>query len=363
MKRYQFLILISIIFCFSPVVSEKLHSQTIKGSYLVQSDTQALRILSVIDSISEDSLRISELRGKFFNTAYDNKLADLIVIIDKRTPAKSQRINSFLTQNNKIRNELYGEQHFYVLFFVLEGIDANVQLNKCTTYFSKKNIQVSFASLKQTLESGEFALLSLIKMISQIALPEEKKVADTEDKQIAVTLDYVGKTGTCIVYYGIKKFAIAENSINRVTIFNVSHNNEKKNYSATFGNYSASLITTSIGVIGSSEKFKYAFTDSSRYDFMIFGHLYLPGTRPQRPRPHFNNFRKELWKQMSFSFTLGTRLSSDDFFKDIFVGCSIGHWVNNLGLVLGRNFRMDDRDDSKCLSRKPYWSFGLTYIL
>ena len=156
------------------------------------------------------------------------------------------------------------------------------------------------------------------------------------------------------------KLPLHENTINRVHV-QTDKSDTATVYLSTFGNYSPSWITSSVGFLTSFPcccREKEKSTVYPVVDPFLFGHLYLK--RPQQPKPRLNDACREWRRQLSISFAVGTRLS-DKLFEDLFVGGSVGHMLGKLGLVAGVNFRMvEDEDTAK---RRCHLSFGLTYIL
>lgn len=249
----------------------------------------------------------------------------------------------------------------------------------------REPLSVFQSSLDSRPGSGEFILYSVIRSIANIFSGEaiekaEKSERAADIKNIPLRMYLVGsdnKSNTNL-YFGILiKTPIYENTINRFTVQEEYVNNEdphqniKKMHLATFGNYSSSYVTSSIGLMGTFLKSELIKSEtgvikSSRtpLDAFIFAHIYLK--RPQIPPPRYQeNANKNCLKKISFSIAVGTKISTS-LFDDLFFGVSVGHFYSTVGVVAGVNYRtttLVGDDDKIRKKRKLYFSLGLTLML
>ncbi|MGB8952240.1 MAG: hypothetical protein WCC06_06200 [Candidatus Aminicenantales bacterium] len=163
---------------------------------------------------------------------------------------------------------------------------------------------------------------------------------------------------TCIE--GQAKIALSENTINRISLFGI----KPLWILATFGNYSGSWLTSSIGVMGTFNH-QEREEDSARRRFSLapclFGHFYLK--RPRCPAPRYNHTGLTTFiNQISISLVAGTQVSNP-FFEDVFIGAGIGHFSGSLGIVVGANFCMQKDAQGEKTHRRDFFAISLTYIL
>jgi len=348
--------------------------QTIQGSYTYRRNLTQLNEL--LSKFKEGKLEA--IPECFFgkSVVYDNRLADLIIFIDRsgRFPeikrdekesqclAEDKSVRFCLTKGGRQRTELFGERNVYVMIFVAEDShDENGLGNQVTGSEKTKQITVHLSPLDWTRGSGEFVLLSIIRSIASVLATglsvgtSEKAASPAEgEKPISVPMSEVGNDGKTRLFFGIMKIPLNENTINRITV-GEKRGDVDYNHLATFGNYSGSIISSSIGLMATRlERYN---PDSPAYsvDAFIFVHLYLK--RPQMPAPRYPNDRiKTFRNKISWSLVAGTKLSKN-LFDDLFFGASVGHFLSTVGLVAGVNYR------TLVTKRKPFFCFGVTFML
>lgn len=399
------------ILCFLCLMSSLTVSQTIKGSYSYKNDVGKL-----LERLNDDC-RIKCVPKYFFGEVFDYTIPDLVVFINKGSKSSKQNDKEIvssskiiLTKNGKDKKHLYGEQHIYVMVFVVENekdeesvkdpkisyVPTEREVTRLWLFKTKIKSKESFKKslplsvkhefLKRRPGSGEFALLSVAKgfasaftgLVASEKEPEEKKQEDPPSLEMNEVGCHEGKRLT----FGMHKITLAENSINRISILGIPNFIPV----ATFGNYSGSWITSSVSAMATFIDSGTAEDESTSRilgDAYLLGHYYL--MRPELPYLQRN---EDIWRAMfnraSISVVVGTKLSDKLFeFKDIFVGLSIGHFMhNNLGIVFGCNFRTpnipdttqsdpdiaqistqkDQINEGQIIKRKRHWSIGITYI-
>ncbi len=248
----------------------------------------------------------------------------------------------------------------------------------------REPLSISQSSLESRPGSGEFILTSVLRTIANIfsgmsieKAEKAERAADIVNIPLRMYLVGSDKSGKIKLYFGLLKTPISENTINRFTVQEEygnnddPHQNRKKMYLATFGNFSGSYVTSSIGLmttIVKSEiiKTESGVTKSSRtpLDPFLFAHVYLQ--RPKLPRPRYQqNSHQAFYKKLSFSIVAGTKISTS-LFDDLFLGASVGHFYSTVGIVAGINFRtvtiLVDKDQIR-KKRKLCFSLGLTLML
>jgi hypothetical protein len=398
------------VLCFVFLVPSNATPQTIKGYYKYNRNrTQVKKFLDML----RDKKNIASVPKCFFCEVYDDELPDLVVFIDKEQiittkktnisdTKKSSPINIALVKKGEVKEELFGERFIYVLVFiaenefdkqsVLEPISKYVPLERkikkivkektSQTYTEIKEsfkesypISVSHAFLNRRPNSGEFALFSIAKGIAQaftgLVTQSKEQEEKPEGKPVPLEMHEVGCHYFTRLTFGMAKIPLDENTINRITI-NGFPNTEPV---ATFGNYSKSYITSSVGVMTtliSSKTAKSEWTSPTQIDPFLLVHFYLK--RPQLPSPRFPGDLPSVWdKRFSVSFVFGTKLSDKLLdFKDIFIGAGVGHlFGNNLGFVIGFNWRSlnlqepsgnSGQDNGRIIRRKCWPAIGITYI-
>ena len=420
---FQFLATFNLILCCLFLFNSIAIPQTIKGSYSF--DRLPDQVEELLKKLSEDKLE--EVPKYFFgeNKVYDAELADLLVFIDKTGKDKKDAKFALLKGGIK-KEELFGDKFIYVMVFAAEKDDEQNTVGKFTkdiettekvveksigntsgktgeiiiekpvgdtsgktdevtkTIRYREPLSVFQSPLDSRPGSGEFILYSVIRSIANIfsgvAIEKAEKSERAADitniplRMYLVGSDNKSKTN---LYFGILKTPISENTINRFTVQEEygnnedPHQNKKKMHLATFGNYSSSCVTSSIGLMGTflrSEliKSETGVIKSSRtpLDAFIFAHIYLK--RPQIPPPRYQDkSTKNCLKKISFSLAVGTKISTS-LFDDLFFGVSVGHIYSTVGVVAGVNYRtttLVGDDDKIRKNRKLYFSLGFILML
>ena len=386
--RRTFLILTVLGFILA--LAANLGSQTIKGTYSFTPDRDVKELLDKLRSQRpEDAIR--SLFGE--SNLYDKELADLLVFID-RVDGTPTRIA--LLKGGKRKKELWGEKYVYVMVFVAEKEGQEHSASKkveeeetsqrvtdksetekpfkrtyqSTTVVKKRApLSVHQSSLDYRLSSGEFFLSAMVKLaVAAISKQsweksdEAKKGEDIPDKPLK--LQKVGKHGDVNLFFDYVKIPIYENTINRITVQEDYGDDSVYRHVATFGNYSASRVTTSVGAVGTIVPATATVPSARPIEPFAFAHVYIK--RPSLPVPHYQNQPlREYWDRVSLSLVLGTRLVFDSaLFKDIFVGGGIGHFLGPIAFVAGVNFRTP-RDAAGNLTeqkRRGHFCAGLTFV-
>jgi len=342
-----------------------------------------------------DFLATGKLTGAskyYFGEIYDDELPDLVVFVDNSgnyLPSDSN-VRIALVKDDQIRDHLFGEPFIYVMVFVAEDTVKLKEIEKPKRPYKKVQKKTSYkiftdsmrvsvdtaqqeifvpsetrsvvlCPLDRRMGSGEFALLSMVKMLASAILggpfASWEKGKSPQDTSFPLEIDLVGCCGSTCLYFGMEKIPLEENTIDRIRIKGLG----TKMPHATFGNYSPSWVTSSIGIMQTFLDKKTSEEDGVQQTLVrpfIFGHLYFK--RPQRPKPRLNNPCAEFWRKTSVSFAFGTRLSTDDLFDDLFIGVGWGHWMSTFGVVCGINFRTSGVNQSK---RKGHFALGMTFML
>ncbi len=222
-------------------------------------------------------------------------------------------------------------------------------------YKKREPVLVHQASLNHTQGSGEFFVSSLVRTIAAIFAKAQVEKADKPATGVdmadkPISFYEIGTVGKTILYWGYAKLPIYENTINRLTVqedygtvqkdcctYKKGDKYIQYRHQATFGNYSASRITSSIGIMGTVNSAAAPTDKRMPVNPFLFGHCYLK--RPELPAPHYQGHPlKMLYKRMSISLVAGTRISTD-LFDDLFLGACLGHFFSSTGLVVGFNFQ------------------------
>lgn len=408
--------------------------QTIKGHFRIK-----LTIEEVEDLLNKLKYEMNLVPEKFFGDVYDEQVPDIVFFIEKKKIAKQDKnknspINEYeptkimLLKGNKKLENLSGEPYIYVMVFVAgsEPDKQNVKEAKCKsspperitiekTY--KENIvktekeskvikesmiktetgikdakkeslklSVKHTFLEQRLASGEFVLFSIAKGIAKALgsfAPETKKPGEKPKKdQYDLEMVEIGRFQKTCLSFGQVRIPLPENTMNRITI----HGFKEIVSSATFGNYSKSRLTSSIGLLWTYLDSKTA-EDQKTYQLLVepflFANIYLK--KPKLPPPRFPRHsdqrkpqstssqlsKKQTHKSsgVSYSLILGTKIEKD-VFDDIFIGASIGHFIPDIptgGIIIGVNFRSipiqeNDKVVGKKNKRHASFSIGFTFI-
>ena len=392
-KRRQMLLVLTMTFGVL-ILFPSAFSQTIKGSYSFNPDSDAAGLLAKLRS-GDGAGSLKSFFGE--NNVYDEKLADLLVFIDKaQYTGDSGESHIILLKNGKTRKNLFGQKIVYVMVFVAEKEEATASVSKdiadkkttekiteksvdqkppektveLSTEVKKRNpLSVSQSSLDYTQGSGEFFISSVIRTIASIfsgkAIEkgvEVKKGEDISDKPVTVNRVGTSKKDKAVLFFGYVKIPVYENTINRITVEEDYGDDKISRHVGTFGNYSASRLTTSIGIMGTLVKAEEGQDKRVPVNAFLFGHVYFK--RPQLPSPHYQNRgSKGYFSRLSLSLVGGTRISTN-LFDDLFVGASLGHFISTVGLVAGVNFRTPTDLEGKPTGDKRRASFcaGLTMI-
>ena len=389
--------------CFFILVSSSATPQTIKGHWeYKRNEEDVTKLLNMLKS----RVDIVQIPKYFFGEVYDEELPDLVVYIDKRQldanggkkivdKRKNPLHNIALVKKSKKRGQLFGARFIYVMVFVAENKSdkksitvsekSYVPQEKNITKIKGKNkisvetkenfketerLSVSCASLDKSASSGEFAIFSIAKGIGQAftkSLETNKELEENNKKEpLPLKMHEMGCFGETRLAFGQVKIALAENTINRITINGFSNINPV----ATFGNYSQSLITSSICMMwtpyGSEKADKFKDTNENVFKMFLLAHVYIK--RPRLPCPRFMG-KSGFFKKLSYSIVVGTRLESlDTLFelKDVFIGIGLGHISGNVGIVVGANLKyMEELKDGVWVTgkkRKGNLAIGFTFI-
>lgn len=350
MKSNNIIKITCILFVF--FLSSHTLSQTISGYYTTRQDS--LKLCAMLYNLRHQNL--TDIPKLFFDKTHDDELPDMIMFIeDPPTKTASANVKIELIKGNKKREQLYGEQYLYVLVFWAKNENSQ-------HFFTESCVTGSLSALEQKQSSGEFALISALRLIAEACSGknfESKKESELKNEiNKKAKIIELGKYDKTTLYYMFFKFPLHENTINRVHVWG---NNSNNTCQAIFGNYSPSWVTSSVGFLASYACCKSEKETNVLYpvvDPYLFGHLYFK--RPQVPRPRLNNTFKEWKRQISLSAVVGTKLS-DKLLEDFFMGASLGHVLNKFSIVTGVSFHTISVNDEK--ERKTRISCGLTYML
>jgi len=377
-----------LLFCILLFLSSIATSQTIKG--FLQTEREQNDVKKLLNILDEGKL--STASQYFFGNIYDDELPNLVVFVDNSENylASDSNVRIALVKAAQIKDHLFGEPFIYVMVFVAEDTANKIgtekpkkpykRVQKKTSYkiltdsmrvfvdtaqqeifVPSETRSVVLCPLDRRMGSGEFALLSVVKMLSSAILGGTfagwEEGVSPQDTSFSLEIDSVGYYDSTCLYFGRAKIPLEENTIDRIRIKGLG----TKMPQATFGNYSPSWVTSSIGIMETFLDKKTSKQEGVHQTLVkphIFGHLYLK--RPQRPKPRLNNPCTEFLRKTSVSFVFGTRLSTDDLFDDLFIGIGWGHWMSTFGFVSGVNFRTSEINRSK---RKGHFAVGMTFML
>jgi hypothetical protein len=372
---YHWSFRLTLILCFFILISSTAIPQTIKGHWQYKrNEGDVIKLWNML----KNEKNIVQVPKYFFGEVYDKALPDLVVYIDKRQldanggkkivdTGKNPLHKIALVKKSKKRNQLFGERFIYVMVFVAENKSDKKSVTISKKYYvpQEKNItkikgknkisvetkenfketerlSVSCASLDKSASSGEFAIFSIAKGIGQAftkSLETNKELEEKNKKKpLPLKMREVGCFKETRLAFGVVKIDLAENTINRITIWGFS----KINPTATFGNYSQSWITSSICMMWtpySKDKAADLKIKRNLFEMFLLAHIYIK--RPRLPCPRFTG-KSGFFKKLSYSIVVGTRLESlDTLFdlKDVFIGIGLGHISGNVGIVIGANFK------------------------
>lgn len=392
-----------LVLCFIFLASSTVAPQTIKGYW-----PHKLDVGKLLNMLKSDK-NIVYVPKYFFGKVYHDELPDLVFFIDRsqnadRGTKKSEteenyQINITLVKKNKKRFHLFGEPFIYVMVFVAESESDKQSVTKPICKYTplermtkgkivkektiktdietkeaiKKSppLKVKLSSLEWRPASGGFFLYSIAKGIASAVgglITESKEPAEKPgEKPLPLEMHEVGRHNGTRLTYCIVKFRLAENSINRITIEGFSDIEGSSDIFplATFGNYSSSRITSSIGMMWTHLDSRTATKEDisqNQVDPFVFAHFYLK--RPQLPPLELPGEPVSVFfKKVSVSLVFGTKLE-EDILNNIFIGACFGNFLfENFGIVIGKNLRLpkpNNSDDGK--KRKGYWAVGFTYI-
>lgn len=346
-----------------------------KFEFNIEMIDNALTLLQEDNNINKDSLLVT-LPKTIFQDIYNPELPDLLVILD----GKGFLIDPIMIKNAKKENCLWGDRHIWVMI-----ISVGSQWNREYVSSSKKEIkkqgkekkesvadsiiieekiykhgeiEITISTLDHMLGREEFILSSVIRGIAALfsltGIAGEAKTAEVKEEEVdSLSLKLIPdaeKKGKHKLYFGMAKFKLKENTINRIGIklpSDTSDSEEQGNHPlsayATFGNYSSSLLASSIGLA-----WTFWEPDSTHHknkvDPFLFAHIYFGKYgRPQLPRRYYlNNSKcsriKRFFDNCSYSLVIGTKITGKNFFDDIFIGIGAGHIIGQGGIVAGVNF-------------------------
>jgi len=372
---YHWSFRLALALCFFILVSSTATPQTIEGYWEYERNEED--VIKLLDMLKSEK-NIVCVPKYFFGDVYDNTLPDLVVYIDKRQldtnegkkisdKVKNPLHNIALMKKSKKWGQLFGARFIYVMVFVAENKSdkKSVTISKKSYVPQEKNItkikgknkisveikknfketerlSVSCDSLDRGASSGEFAIFSIAKGIGQAftkSLETNKELEEKNKKKpLPLKMREVGCFKETRLAFGVVKIDLAENTINRITIWGFS----KINPTATFGNYSQSWITSSICMMWtpySKDKAADLKINPNLFEMFLLAHVYIK--KPRLPCPRFTG-KSGFFKKLSYSIVVGTRLESlDKLFelKDVFIGIGLGHIFGNVGIVIGANFK------------------------
>lgn len=343
---------LTIVLCLIFIISPAVFPQTIDGYFKTKLNCNEVKLLLDTLRSEEDFVQIQR---RFFDLAggddgvYNPHLKNLVFFIDEaHSNSKDKyKINIKLIIREKEKKQLFGERYVYAMVFVAKNSLRPISLS------------AKYSSLEWRRPSGDFFLVSIVKAIAsalgEISLEkqeEEKKGKDPID----LNMDKLGCSGSTCLFLGIAEIPLKVNTVNRIRIIGFDDIGPQ----ATFGNYSRSCITSSIGMMWTRFKSK---TDNEEeiqnlFDPFAYAHFYIK--RPQLPIPQYsiNKCFRNLWRRTSISLVVGTKIE-ETLLNEVFIGASIGNlFLNSVGIVVGCNFRKVNGIEK----RKGSFALGLTFI-
>ena len=335
-------------------------NQRLQGAVRISlNEAQTIELLNQLSSG-----HLENVPGDFYGDMYDDELPDVVVFVDQTKRGNStgmlpdSAVRVSLVKSKKERGELFGERYIYALVFVAKSSE-----DSCSCADSGKEPIVVLSRLEQRPGSGEFALISAVKAVAgafaQLSVEGREPTNGEAPCSVGLELKEIGKTDSTLLCHGRAKLPLLVNTINRLRVEDLDTTAEPQ---ATFGNYSKSWVTSSVGLVGfclGSETARQEKANRTLVEPFLFGHIYLK--RPQRPKPRLNSIRAEFSGQISYSLVAGTSLSSD-LLDDLFFGLSVGHFLSTMGVVAGVNYRTEESPDTGEKKRKGHFALGVTFI-
>jgi hypothetical protein len=380
-----------------PGLPEQVSAQTIAGGFQVEKNQKLAEALHTY--LGDNPIPYSQIARRIFQKAYDPELADIFFFVDQTTSEPFGDVQ--LIHHGKNKKELFGQQCAYALILLKKNApekpilkdnspfktetkkvqfktsqgDTTITLKQIPK--EKKGPTVKLSPLYEKKNASDHALLSIFESLAVTFAGVTAKSGDEEkpptDSTFSLELDSIGTidNNKTAFYFGIVKIPLKEGTINRIRI---SEDENPQNVSATFGNYSGASIIASIALLYQPKRHdSLTYTDYVSNDSLkkredidelfpfLLAHIFIK--KPRIPNAHMTgSVISHLYSKMSFSITLGLKLSKDHIFDDKFLGVTFGHLVGSAGLVLGTNLR-DFQKIDKTQGHKGHFVIGINYPL
>jgi hypothetical protein len=338
---------------------------------------------------------------RYFGGLYDSSLADLVVYLQRSESAKQA-----LIWNGEIRDWLPGQRNVWLIVFSdstfrpppgdsvaaaqsdpesdesdeeEEKPDSVCVRSVCLriSMTSEEEEESDTVDLRVSITSIEHQrdrfLVALVKSVATAVIGgvTDPESATGQDTIVDLVLKPINSPGLNTLYIAVKRFDLAENTINRISIRPATGPALGKDRSVhfNFGNASASRFAVSLAGGATFNAHKSSFNDSGmvtgrtsvvRTSLYLFGHAYL--IPPRLP-----------WIKQSLGLALGTNILRGGLLDDIVVGLSYGRLIGDIGLIVGMNWMEDQRsapimDGTENATpiesyRKPRFFLGLDFAM
>jgi hypothetical protein len=259
----------------------------------------------------------------YLGVIHDSSLANLMVYLPD-----TGTIRQSLIWKGSHRTWLPGRQHLWVIVFAEEVALPGAEEGH-------GDLSITLTSLDYQKDRFLVALLKgLAGGLMSGATPEPHTSVE-EETVLQVGLEPVSSGDVNRpLYMGIRRFDLAENTSNRISIRPASNEPFPADRSAhyNFGNASGSAFGVSLAggfTFGAaSDEFfgtqPVGRTADIRMSFYLFGHLYF--RRPRLP-----------WSGWSVSLAGGTNVLRGGILDDVVAGLSFGGIVGDVGIITGVN--------------------------
>ena len=350
--KRQWRTLVRVVFGIVLVWTVPLHAQddrfktgTIR--LLNESETQLMR-----DRLERDVLNDWDwVLRTYLGVIYDSSQAHLLVYVPESGSAKQK-----LIWKGSHRSWLTGKLHLWLIVLAEEA-------SLPTAGEGREDISVTLTSLDYQKDRFLVALLKgLAGGLLSGATPEQQTQVEQETTEQlrleSLSADGVRKP----LYMAIRRFDLAENTSNRVSIRPASGSSfpADRSLQYNFGNASGSAFGVSLagGITfnAASDEFMgttpVGRTADLRMSLYLFGHLYF--RRPRLP-----------WSRWSVSLVGGTNVIRGGLLDDVVAGLSFGGIVGDLGIITGVNLMEYSRleDGIVNTSRKARLFAAVDFVL
>lgn len=232
-----------------------------------------------------------------------------------------------------------------------KDFDRYAKWSRPTRSIRRDSLLVRHTTLAFERDPAEASLLGLLEKVLSAVKPAEDPAPKGEDKEAKVALSRISPADAVPLYHVMQKVPIDRKTVNRVTVRLGEHRTQ-----ATFGNYSASPLGASVGVLTTIAHGGDSPVGGTTVAPAGFFHIYA--RRPAAP----SGYRPRFLAAGSLSVVVGTQIKSD--IDNGFAGVCFGHMFSNASLVIGTNLRSSE---TTTVNPKREWkgafAIGLTYVL